>query len=75
MYIQTSLLEQLARDRHAARYRHNAHADEWEVPTRSAEAPGGAGPVTTTRHRAGWLLVGVGLRLALPGSHREAGRG
>jgi hypothetical protein len=56
-----SLIESVARERHAERYR---------------RAPGQrvAAPTETLRHRrsrAGWLLVAIGLRLALPrGSER-----
>lgn len=50
----STLTESLARDRHAARYSKTA-------------ARGTAVKQTSTRSRAGWLLVGLGLRLALPG--------
>lgn len=53
------LTESLAHDRHAERYRHSRH-----TPLDSAAALTSESRATeTTRHRAGWLLVGVGLRL------------
>ena len=50
-----SLTESLAHQRHAERYRRGA--GHVTVPTEV---------MRETRSRAGWLLVGIGLRLALP---------
>lgn len=52
-----NLTESLAQDRHANRYRTRRTAGaeaQTSVETRTLE---------TTRRRAGWLLVGLGLRL------------
>ncbi len=60
----STMIESLARTRHAERYRvaqSGAHRDQ--VTSRLAG----------TRSRAGWLLVGLGLRLALP-SRQDAAR-
>jgi hypothetical protein len=56
-----SLIESVARERHAERYQH--------VPGQRVAAPTEA--LRQTRSRAGWLLVAIGLRLAVPrGSER-----
>ncbi|MDE3134041.1 MAG: hypothetical protein KGL15_08250 [Acidobacteriota bacterium] len=55
----STMIESLAQTRHAERYR---------ASQRPAAAPSGFG-LENTRSRAGWLLVGLGLRLALPGRH------
>jgi hypothetical protein len=61
MSTHKNLIESLADDRHSTRYR---RATRPRVP-----APTEA--MRQTRSRAGWLLVGIGLRLALPrGSER-----
>jgi hypothetical protein len=57
----STLIDNLAQDRHAARY-----------PTaprrpRATTHRAAASPLASTRRRAGWLLVGIGLRLAMPG--------
>ena len=57
MSTHKNLIESLAEDRHSSRYRR-------------ATRPRGTAPTAAmrqTRSRAGWLLVGIGLRLALPG--------
>ncbi|HEX3615955.1 MAG TPA: hypothetical protein VHU61_05435 [Solirubrobacteraceae bacterium] len=64
----TTLNDDLARDRHAARY-----------PTERRQSAAGrhaknASALARTRNRAGWLLVGFGLRLVLPGRHGGARR-
>lgn len=53
-----SMIESLARNRHAERYTGGRRATS---PWR------GVTPLHSTRTRAGWWLVGLGLRLALPG--------
>jgi len=50
----STLTESLATERHAARYSNR--------PARTAGSTH-----ESTRMRAGWLLIGLGLRLALPG--------
>ena len=54
----STMTESLAQQRHAARYSNKPAG-------RGSSAQG------SPRTRAGWLLVGLGLRLALPG--RQAG--
>ena len=64
----STLIDNLAHDRHAARY---------HVVERRQLATGGrvaASPLASTRIQAGWLLVGLGLRLALPGRQEAARR-
>ena len=61
MSTHRNLIESLADDRHSNRYR-RATRPRVTVPTEA---------MRQTRSRAGWLLVGIGLRLALPrGSER-----
>ena len=61
----SSLTESLAQTRHAERYR----------PPNAIAAPGArGGRLHGTRTRAGWALIGLGLRLALPGSRKAARR-
>ena len=79
----STMIENLAQTRHAERYGvargvtsgdgsrgelHGAHA---QSDLQSAHAQTAH---TTTRSRAGWLLVGLGLRLALPGGRHAAPR-
>lgn len=59
----SNLTESLARSRHAERYTTVRPV----VPNDEAQKKQAA------RTRAGWLLIGLGLRLALPGS-RDASR-
>lgn len=57
------LIGSLAQDRHAARYggsHHGAH-------TQNGHVVSGTRALETTRRRAGWLLVGLGLRLISSG--------
>lgn len=61
----SNMMESFAQARHAERY-----ATARDSATRG-EAPG---KLHSRRARAGWLLVGLGLRLALP-SRQDAGRG
>ncbi len=55
----TTMLESLAQTNHAQRY--NA--------SRSPHTRRGGNRLHETRTRAGWLLVGLGLKLALAGRH------
>ena len=57
-----NLIGSLANDRHAERYDHASHARLTLTETRALES---------TRHRAGWLLVGLGMRL-IAGGHKAA---
>ena len=60
-----NLTASLARDRHAERYRSarsGSHQSGWALPETHA--------LETTRRRAGWLLVGLGLRLISSGPSR-----
>jgi hypothetical protein len=59
------MIESLAQDRHAQRYQ------DARVAAARGETPG---RMRGTRTRAGWLLVGLGLRLALPGRQDAARR-
>jgi hypothetical protein len=61
MSTHKNLIEGLADDRHSDRYR--------RAPAR-VSAPTEA--IRQTRSRAGWLLVGIGLRLALPRGSKRA---
>ena len=61
-----NLTASLAQDRHAERYRNarsGSHSNGWAIPETHA--------LETTRRRAGWLLVGLGLRLISSGRHRD----
>lgn len=61
----SKLIEGVARERHAERYESSL----------GVVAPRHRGSRTQqTRARAGWLLVGLGLRLALPGQRDAASR-
>ena len=62
----SSMIESLAQTRHAERY------SAPQAAGRGAAAP--APRLHRTRTRAGWLLVGLGLRLALPGRQDAARR-
>ena len=59
----SSLIESLAQTRHAERYAGSPADNAGSQAVASTQS---------TRSRAGWLLVGLGLRLALPG-RRGAG--
>ena len=61
----STMIESLAHTRHTERYANMRVA-----------ATGGEAPARwqTTRSRAGWLLVGLGLRLALPSQHDSCRR-
>jgi hypothetical protein len=61
----SNLIESLAQTRHAERY---------QGAQLSAARAETAGRLRSTRTRAGWLLVGLGLRLALPGGQDAARR-
>lgn len=64
-----NLIGSLAQDRHADRYRElrRSHYD-------GGLAISSARGLETTRTRAGWLLVGLGLRLVAPGGKAAAQR-
>ena len=64
----SNMIESLAQNRHAERYA----AAQGRVARR--ERAGASGALHSTRARAGWLLVGLGLRLALPGREDAAPR-
>jgi hypothetical protein len=56
------LIESLATDRHAERYETASRRGRSPLtPARCAEAS----RLAKTRSRAGWLLIGLGLRLAM----------
>jgi hypothetical protein len=61
----SNMIESLAQNRHAERYQGAQFA------AARGETPG---RLRSTRTRAGWLLVGLGLRLALPGRQDAARR-
>ena len=61
----SNMIESLAQNRHAERY----------VAAQAQSAGHVSGStLRSTRTRAGWLLVGLGLRLALPGRADAARR-
>lgn len=76
-----STIESLAQTRHAERYRASQRAaattavtaavrhDAADTRRDAADARRDGCALATTRSRAGWVLVGLGLRLALPGRH------
>lgn len=57
-----NLIESAARDRHAERYRGTRRSGG-----AAAQASRGTRALESTRRRAGWLLVGLGLRLISSG--------
>jgi len=82
----STLIESLAQDRHAARYQAAAQrrsqlaapreTDACDAVARETVARETAirGIAASTRTRAGWLLIGLGLRLALRGGDTPAHR-
>jgi hypothetical protein len=64
----STLIDNLAQDRHAARYQ--AARRRPRATARGAAAS----PLASTRSRAGWLLVGLGLRLVMRGGDTPARR-
>jgi hypothetical protein len=64
----STLIDKLAQDRHAARYPTGRRR-----PLANARRAG-ASPLASTRRRAGWLLVGLGLRLVTRGDDTPARR-
>jgi hypothetical protein len=65
----STLIDNLAQDRHAARYQ---TAPRRPLATTARRAA--ASPLASTRSRAGWLLVGLGLRLVMRGGDTPARR-
>ena len=63
-----NLIESAARDRHAQRYRQPRAIRDGSVVITETRA------LETTRRRAGWLLVGLGLRLVVGGDKAAAQR-
>lgn len=72
----STLIESLAQDHHAQRYhRPQTTQTTQTTQTKRADVARAYAPAReTTRSRAGWLLVGLGLRLALPGARGSARR-
>jgi hypothetical protein len=64
----STLIDKLAQDRHAVRY---PTAQRRSLATARRA---GASPLASTRSRAGWLLVGLGLRLVMRGGDTPARR-
>ena len=60
-----NLIESVAHDRHSERYRRQQRGKHTSPEARAIE---------TTRRRAGWLLVGLGLRLVTGGDKAAAQR-
>ena len=67
-----NLIESLAQDRHAERYHGSREAQDGASTTRRTDAEGRT--LETTKRRAGWLLVGLGLRLVAGGDDSAAAR-
>jgi hypothetical protein len=70
----STLIESLAQDRHAARYPTAAQPRRQPAQARTggvaAPREAGAGRIAgSARTRAGWLLIGLGLRLAMHPMH------
>lgn len=72
----STLIENLAQDRHAARYQTAAQRRQPLAPAdRVAAGETGVSRVAgSARTRAGWLLIGLGLRLAMRGGDTPARR-
>ena len=78
----SNLIDSLAQDRHVARYRSATHRSP--ATTRATAAATAAttsdslnaekSPPQSTRSRAGWLLIGLGLRLVMRGGDTPAHR-
>jgi hypothetical protein len=68
-----NLIESLAEDRHAARYRTATHTS-LATTSSSLNADADASSLQSTRSRAGWLLIGLGLRLVMRGGDTPAHR-
>jgi hypothetical protein len=68
------LIESLAQDRHAARYRTATQASLAAATTTTSDSLNIAAPSQSTRSRAGWLLIGLGLRLVMRGGDTPAHR-
>jgi hypothetical protein len=69
------LIESLAQDRHAARYRTATQASLAAATTTTSDSLNMAAPSPqSTRSRAGWLLIGLGLRLVMRGGDTPAHR-
>jgi len=60
-----NLIESAAQDRHAERYRRSQRGRD------GSRAITETRPFESTRRRAGWLLVGLGLRLISSGPSRH----
>jgi hypothetical protein len=63
----SNLIENLATDRHAERY---PAASRPAASVRRGDAP----RLATARSRVGWLLIGLGLRIAMRGGDSPARR-
>ena len=63
----SNLIESLAQERHAGRYRTATRASLTAPATTSNSLKMAAPAPQSTRSRAGWLLVGLGLRLIMRG--------
>ena len=68
------LIESLAQDRHAARYRTATQTSVAASATTSNSLKMAAPAPQSTRSRAGWLLIGLGLRLVMRGGDTPAHR-
>lgn len=69
MYSTHNLIENLAQERHAERYGDSRRRGDSGTRIRVEK-----GPLAATRNRAGWLLVGLGLRLVMRGGDTPARR-
>ena len=79
----SNLIDSLAQDRHAARYRSATHTPlatttttAMATTTTSDSLNAERSSLQSTRSRAGWLLIGLGLRLLMRGAiHPPTGLG
>jgi hypothetical protein len=75
----SNLIDSLAQDRHAARYRSATHSSPAATAATAATATSDSlnaerSSPQSTRSRAGWLLIGLGLRLVMRGGDTPAHR-
>jgi hypothetical protein len=71
----SNLIESLAQDRNAARYRSATHTSPATTAATARDSLNAESSSSqSTRSRAGWLLIGLGLRLVTRGGDTPARR-